>query len=49
MENYIKVEVTSYVKQGIENGNMVPRQAEKFARIIARQGIVGETIVSLEC
>ena len=46
MENYTKVEVTSYVKQGIENGTMVPRQAEKFARIIARQGTVGETVVS---
>lgn len=46
MENYIKVEVTSYVKQGIENGTMVPRQAEKYARIIARQGVLGETVVS---
>lgn len=25
---------------------MVPRQAEKYARIIARQGTVGETVVS---
>ena len=46
MDNYTKVEVTSYVKQGIENGTMVPRQPEKFARIIARQGTVGETVVS---
>ena len=46
MENYIKVEVNHYVKQGIENGTMIPRQAEKFARIIARQGSVGETVVS---
>ena len=46
MEKYTKVEVTSYVKQGIENGTMIPRQAKKFARIIARQGIVGETVVS---
>ena len=46
MENYTKVEVTNYVKQGIENGTMVPRQAEKFARITARQGTVGETVVS---
>lgn len=44
--DYIKVEVLSYVKQGIENGTMVPRQAEKVARIIARQGNVGETVVS---
>lgn len=46
MENYTKVEVTSYVKQGIENGTMIPIQAEKFARIIARQGVVGETVIS---
>ena len=44
--DYIKVEVLSYVKQGIENGTMVPRRAEKVARIIARQGNVGETVVS---
>ncbi len=46
MGEYTKVEVSSYVKQGIENGTMIPRQAEKFARIIARQGNVGETVVS---
>lgn len=44
--DYTKVEVASYVKQGIENGTMIPRQAEKFARIIARQGIIGEKVVS---
>lgn len=44
--NYTKIEVFSYVRQGIENGTMVPRQAEKFARIIARQGNVGETVIS---
>lgn len=46
MEDYTKVEVVSYVKQGIENGTMVPRQAKKTARIVARPGIVGETVVS---
>ena len=46
MGDYIKVEVASYVKQGIENGTMIPRQAEKISRIIARQGRVGETVVS---
>ena len=46
MRNYLKVEVKSYVKQGIENGTMIPRQATKFARIIARQGIVGEEVIS---
>ena len=46
MENYKKVNVTEYVKQGITNGTMEPRQAEKFARIIARQGTPGETVIS---
>ena len=41
MEGYTKVEVTNYVKQGIENGTMIPREAAKCARIIARQGSVG--------
>ena len=46
MEGYTKVDVTSYVRQGIANGFMEPRQAEKFARIIARQGNVGDAVVS---
>lgn len=46
MDNYRKVEVVSYVKQGLESGIMIPRQAEKFARIVARQGTEGETVVS---
>ena len=46
MEDYIKVDVTSYVKNGIENGSLILRQAEKYARIMARQGNVGETVVS---
>ncbi len=46
MEDYTKVEVTSYVKQGLESGTMVPINAEKFARIIAKQGTVGETVIS---
>lgn len=46
MESFIKVDVTSYVKQGIENGTLIPRQAEKFARITARQGNAGETVIS---
>ena len=44
--DYTKVEVVKYVKQGIENGTMIPRQAEKFARIIARQGNLGEMVIS---
>lgn len=46
MENYIKVDVTKYVKQGIENGTMKLLQAEEVSRIIVRQGIPGETVIS---
>ena len=46
MEEYKKVEIEKYVKEGLENGSMVPRNAEKFGRIMARQGIVGETVIS---
>lgn len=46
MEQYIKVDVLNYVKQGLEEGTMVARVAEKFARIIAKQGKVGEEVIS---
>lgn len=46
MDDYKKVEVNSYVKEGLESKRLVPVKAEKFARIIARPGIVGETVVS---
>jgi len=46
-ESYKKVEVLSYVKEGIESGVLVPIVAEKFARIIARQGVVGERVVTM--
>lgn len=34
--SYKKVEVASYVKEGLQNGTLIPRKAEKFERIIAR-------------
>ena len=46
MENYIKVEVEKYVKNGLESGRMIPKYAEKCARVIARQGYLGEKVVS---
>lgn len=46
LQNYTKVDVLPYVKQGLEKGMLVPRQAEKFARIIAKQGQIGETVIS---
>ncbi len=46
MEEYIKVNVEEYVKKGLESGQMIPRTAEKFARIVAKQGHVGEKVIS---
>ena len=45
-ENYVKVDVLKYVKEGLESGILVPFEAEKFARPHIRQGVVGEEIVS---
>lgn len=38
MENYTKVDVLTYVKNGLESDILMPIQAEKFARIMARPG-----------
>ena len=46
MDNYIEVNIVDYVKKGLEDGTLVPVQAEKYARIVARQGNVGEEVVS---
>ena len=46
MENYKKVNIYEYVKEGLEKGTMIPFQAEKYTRIIARPGIPGEEIIS---
>ena len=35
-----------YVKNGLESGRMIPKYAEKCARVIARQGYLGEKVVS---
>lgn len=45
-ENYKEVNVLKYVKKGLEDGSLVPFEAEKFARPLARQGVVGEEIIS---
>lgn len=45
-ENYKKVEVLEYVKEGLLSGELVPFVAEKFARPIIRQGVVGEEVVT---
>lgn len=46
MEDYIKVDVLKYVKEGLLNGSLIPIKAMKFARIIARQGVAGEEVIS---
>ena len=46
MGDYKKVDVNEYVKSGLANGTLIPREAEKFARIIAKQGNIGDTVIS---
>lgn len=46
-ENYKEIEVLKYVKEGIESGTMIPFGAEKFARILARRGVIGEEVVTM--
>ena len=44
--DYIKVDIAQYVKEGLENNTLEPIVAEKFARIIAKQGNVGDQVIS---
>lgn len=46
MNEYKKVEVLKYVKEGLENGSFEPFEAEKFAKIYAIVGEVGEEVIS---
>lgn len=46
-ENYVKVDVLKYVKEGLESGILVPFEAVKFARILARVGNEGEEVVTM--
>lgn len=46
MEDYTKIDVLTYVKNGLESGLLVPVEAEKYARIMARPGTVGEKVIS---
>ena len=46
MNEYKKVEVLKYVREGLANGTLEPFEAEKFAKIYARVGKVGEKIIS---
>jgi len=45
-ENYKKVNVLTYVKEGIKSGRLIPRVAEKFTRIYAVRGTIGEEVIS---
>lgn len=46
MEEYIKVDVVKYVNNGLNNGILIPRRAEKYARILARHGVEDEQIIT---
>lgn len=46
MKEFKKVNVYEYVKKGLESGVLVPFEAKKFAKIIAIQGTVGQTVTS---
>ena len=46
MEDFKKVDVNTYVEEGLSDGTLIPREAEKFARIIAEQGKPGDTVIS---
>ena len=41
---FVFVNVNDYVRKGIEAGAFTPRQAQKDAMIVARQGTVGEIV-----
>ena len=45
-DNYKKVDVLKYVKEGLESGSLVPFEAEKFARPIIVQGVVGQEVIT---
>lgn len=38
--------VLEYVKKGLADGTFVPVKAEKYSRIIARPGVLGEKIIT---
>lgn len=44
METFKTVDIRNFVKQGLSSGILKPREAEKIARIRARQGQIGEII-----
>lgn len=44
MNDYKEVNLKQYVEEGIANQTMVPFVAEKFARVFARQGTIGESV-----
>lgn len=46
MEKFKKVNVYEYVKEGLKSGVLVPFEAKKFAKVIAKQGVVGQKVIS---
>ncbi len=46
MEEYVEIDVQRYALEGIKNGTLVPREAVKYTRIIARPGVLGEEVTT---
>ena len=46
MDDYKKIDIQKYVSEGIKNGLMIPRVAEKYKKIMAYQGKAGDVIIS---
>lgn len=46
MSDYKKVDILTYVRDGIKNGLMIPKKAEKYKKIMAHQGKVGDVVIS---
>lgn len=46
MESYKKVDVYQYVKEGLKNGSLNVIEAKKNAKVFARQGNLGEKVIT---
>ena len=46
MSEYKEVNITEYVEEGLKNGTLVPRKAEKYGKITVRKGVKGEEVIS---
>ena len=46
LESYKKVDVYQYVKEGLKNGSLNVIEAKKNAKVFARQGNLGEKVIT---